>query len=105
MTILGILTIAIVDLFMYRVVRSIKISHPNCGMFLQKSTVSFVLGVFFGLLMYRSRPDEVKESLRLSFEFLFMNLFLPFILMESALNEIHKVTNFNSRNDSSITYE
>ena len=91
MTILGILIIVIADLFMYRAIRAVKISSPGVGVYLQRSTVSFVLGLLFGFAMYKDRSSEVKESLRVSFEFLFMNLFLPFILIESALTANQKV--------------
>jgi glucan phosphoethanolaminetransferase (alkaline phosphatase superfamily) len=90
-TILGILIILIVDIFVYGHIRKLKRIHPQIGMYFQRPFVSLLLGLVFGYLMYRNKNQEVKESLRSSFEFLFMNIFLAFIILESALLVVRKV--------------
>lgn len=60
-------------------------------MFIQSSPISVLFGFVFGWIILRTHGEDVSAKLRKSFEPMFMNFFLPFIIIDGAVNAIPKV--------------
>lgn len=63
-------------------------------MFIQTSPVSVLFGFIFGILLFKFKGGDVALKLKASFEPLFMNFFLPFIIIDGAVNAFPKKSFF-----------
>lgn len=55
-----------------------------------------LFGFFFGYLIYTFKGADLANKLRQSFEPLFMNFFLPFIINDGAVNAFPKKSFFKN---------
>jgi NhaP-type Na+/H+ or K+/H+ antiporter len=84
------------NLFVNNILKKIRDKWPKAGMFIQNSPVSVIFGLGFGYLVYRFQGQDVAVKLRKSFEPLFMNFFLPFIINDGAVNAFPKKSFFKN---------
>ena len=70
--------------------RKLKDKWPKLGMYIQYSPISVLFGFIFGYLIFTFQGGDVAIKLRKSFEPLFMNFFLPFIIIDGAVNAFPK---------------
>jgi hypothetical protein len=100
---LGILSIIIVDVFLDKYCQTLRLRSARFKAFYHHSTLSVVLGLIFGFWISRLEREDIEAQCRLSFEFLFMNIFLPFITLEGALQACLKVAPAQARSASCKT--
>jgi NhaP-type Na+/H+ or K+/H+ antiporter len=82
--------------FVNNVLKKIRDRWPKAGMFIQSSPISVLFGLGFGFLVYRFQGQDVAVKLRRSFEPLFMNFFLPFIINDGAVNAFPRKSFFKN---------
>lgn len=83
-------------MFVNNVLKKIRDRWPKAGMFIQSSPISVLFGLGFGFLVYRFQGQDVAVKLRRSFEPLFMNFFLPFIINDGAVNAFPRKSFFKN---------
>ena len=76
--------------------RRLRDRWPSIGVFLQPSAISVLFGLLFGLLIFHLRGADVAAKLRQSFEPLFMQFCLPFIISDGAINAFPKKSFFRN---------
>lgn len=65
-------------------------------MFIQSAPISVLFGLFYGYLILTFKGADVAAKLRKSFEPLFMNFFLPFIINDGAVNAFPRKSFFKN---------
>lgn len=96
LSILGLLLLICFNVFVNNILRKVRDKWPKAGMFVQSSPVSIALGLGFGYLVYKFQGQDIAVKLRKSFEPLFMNFFLPFIINDGAVNAFPKKSFFKN---------
>lgn len=91
LSILSLLFLVSLNMFVNSIFKKLKHRFPKLGMFIQSSPISVLFGFVFGWIILRTHGEDVSAKLRKSFEPLFMNFFLPFIIIDGAVNAIPKV--------------
>lgn len=83
-------------MFVNNFFRKVREKYPKLGMFIQSAPVSVLFGLFYGYLIFTFKGADVAAKLRKSFEPLFMNFFLPFIINDGAVNAFPRKSFFKN---------
>lgn len=96
LSILSLLFLVCLNSFVNNMLKKLKDKWPRVGMFVQSSPISVIFGFVFGYLIFTFQGADVAAKLKKSFEPLFMNFFLPFIIIDGAVNAFPKRSFFRN---------
>ena len=96
LSILSLLFLICLNTFVNNILRKVRDKWPQFGRYIQPSAVSVLFGFVFGYCIQHYKGADVSLKLRTSFEPLFMNFFLPFIINDGAVNAFPKNSFFKN---------